>query len=104
RGGMSSTTAPSGGLPATAPRGAAMPRLVSLFSGSVGLAVKIVSLSLVNALAVWSIYVLLTRHHWVAVSLLSVATLALDLLYLGRERVMPAKFLIPGTIFLVGFV
>jgi len=81
-----------------------MPRLVSLFSGSVGLAVKIVSLSLVNALAVWSIYVLLTRHHWVAVSLLSVATLALDLLYLGRERVMPAKFLIPGTIFLVGFV
>jgi arabinogalactan oligomer/maltooligosaccharide transport system permease protein len=84
-------------------RPAFLPRLVSAFSGLVGLAMKIALLSVVNALAVWAVYVLLTRHHWVAVAVLVASTVLIDVLYLGRRFAVPAKFLIPGTIFLIGF-
>jgi arabinogalactan oligomer/maltooligosaccharide transport system permease protein len=90
-------------VPAAAPRGAFIARLISAFSGTVGVAAKIVLLSCSNALTVWAAYVLLTRHHWVAVGVLAVATGLVDLLYLtGRRFAAPAKFLIPGTILLVG--
>lgn len=80
-----------------------MPRLISTFSGTVGFAGKIVLLSASNALAIWAIYVLLTRHHWIAVAVLAAATGILDLIYLGsRGGTMPAKFLVPGTILLLG--
>jgi ABC-type sugar transport system permease subunit len=90
-------------VPATAPNAAVLPRLISAFSGTVGLAVKIAFLSATNALAVWAIYVLLTRHHWVAVAVLVAATVLIDVLYLAPKIAVPAKFIIPGTIFLVGF-
>ncbi len=45
---------------------------------------------------------LVTHRHWIAVAVLAAATLAIDYLYLG-QRTVPAKFLIPGTIFLLGF-
>ena len=79
------------------------PRLISAFSGAVGVAVKVVLLSLMNALAVWAAYVLITRSHWIAVGVLAVATLLIDVLYLAQRGTVPAKFLIPGTIFLLGF-
>jgi ABC-type sugar transport system permease subunit len=85
------------------PRPALVARLVSFFSGAVGLAVKIALLSASNGLAIWAIYVLLTRRHWVAVVLLAAATALIDVVYLARRRTLPAKFLIPGTVFLVGF-
>ena len=100
---MSTATAPTAGVPPVAPRRALVPSLISAFSGTTGLAVKIALLSLSDALAVWAIYVLLTRHHWVAVGLLVAATLLLNLVYLAPRFTLPAKFLIPGTIFLVGF-
>jgi arabinogalactan oligomer/maltooligosaccharide transport system permease protein len=100
---MSTTTAPTAASPSGAPPVATLPRIVSAFSGTVGLAVKYALLSLSNALAVWAIYVLITRHHWVAVGLLAAATLLIDLIYLGGNALVPAKFLVPGTIFLVGF-
>ena len=64
---------------------------------------KIALLSVTNAHAVWAIYVLLTRHHWIAVAVLVVATVVIDLLYLARRFAVPAKFLIPGTILLIAF-
>jgi ABC-type sugar transport system permease subunit len=100
---VSTTTASPAAIPAAAPRAALVPRLISFFSGTVGLAVKFALLALSNALAIWAIYVLLTRHHWVALSLLAVATLLLDLIYLAQRLTLPAKFLVPGTIFLIGF-
>lgn len=100
---MSTTTAPGAGTPSATPPVATLPRLVSAFSGTVGLAVKYALLSLSNALAIWAIYVLITRHHWVAVALLAAATLLIDVIYLAQRYTLPAKFLIPGTIFLVGF-
>src|SRR5438034_1205290 len=56
---MSATTAASTGIPAEAPRGALTPRLLSFFSGSVGLACKIALLAMSNALAVWAAVVLI---------------------------------------------
>jgi arabinogalactan oligomer/maltooligosaccharide transport system permease protein len=85
------------------PRPATIPRLVSLFSGSVGLGVKIALLSVSNALAVWAAFVLLSRGHWVALLVLAAATVLIDLFYLARRFTLPAKFLIPGTVFLLGF-
>jgi arabinogalactan oligomer/maltooligosaccharide transport system permease protein len=90
-------------VPAGAPRGALVARLISAFSGTVGVVAKIAFLSATNALAVWAIYVLLTRHHWAAVVVLAATTGLIDLIYLSRRSMsMPAKFLVPGTILLVG--
>jgi arabinogalactan oligomer/maltooligosaccharide transport system permease protein len=100
---MSATTAPSTGIPAEAPRGALTPRLLSFFSGSVGLACKIALLAMSNALAVWAAVVLIGRSHWVAVGVLAAATVGIDLIYFAGRRALPAKFLIPGVMFLVAF-
>jgi arabinogalactan oligomer / maltooligosaccharide transport system permease protein len=90
--------------PSEVPRAAAMPRLISAFSGTTGFAVKIVLLAVMNALAVWAAYVLATRHHWIAIVVLAMAAALIDVLYLARRRTLPAKFLIPGTVLLAAFV
>lgn len=65
--------------------------------------VKIALLSVVNALAVWAAYVLLDRRHWIALAVLVAATVAVDFLYFGARRTLPAKFMIPATIFMLAF-
>ncbi|HET7571482.1 MAG TPA: ABC transporter permease subunit [Gaiellaceae bacterium] len=97
-----STVAASSTAAAPVPKGAVWPRLISSFSGTRGVAVKVALLSLSNAFAVWAAYVLADRRQWLPVAVLAAATVAIDLLYFGR-RTLPAKFLIPGTLFLVGF-
>src|SRR5690242_20202053 len=97
---MSATTAASTGIPAGVPRGAFTPRLLSFFSGTVGLACKVALLAFSNALAVWAAVVLVGRGDWIAVGVLAAATLAIDVLYFGR-RTLPAKFLVPGVLFMV---
>ena len=77
-------------------------RAVAFFSGPVGLATKIALLSMVNAIAVWAVVVLLDHHKWPALIAVVAVTVALDLLYLA-PRAVPAKFLIPGTFFLICF-
>jgi hypothetical protein len=100
---MSATTAPAPDLAGTAPRGALLARLISFFSGTAGVVAKIVLLSLSNAVAVWAIYVLLTRHHWAAVAVLVAATALVDLVYVSSRRAsLPGKFLIPGLVLLLG--
>jgi arabinogalactan oligomer/maltooligosaccharide transport system permease protein len=79
-------------------------RSIAFFSGSVGYAIKLALLSASNALAAWAFYVLLTHHRWPALVVVVVATAAIDWLYLvPRSWTLPAKFLIPGTVFLIGF-
>jgi len=87
------------------PRPALLPRLISLFSGTTGLVVKIVLLAVLNAFAAWALYVLISRGHWVAVVVLAAATAGIDFVYLVPRRwTLPLKFLVPGSIFLVAFV
>ncbi len=79
-------------------------RGIALFSGGVGYALKLTLLSASNALAIWALYVLSSHHRWPAVAVVAVATAAIDYLYIiPRKWTLPAKFLIPGTIFLIGF-
>src|SRR5439155_23112924 len=78
-------------------------RLISAFSGTVGLVIKIVLLSLVNALAIWGAVVLVDHRRWRAVVLLVIVTAAIDAIYLAKRWTLPLKFLIPGTVFLLAF-
>jgi arabinogalactan oligomer/maltooligosaccharide transport system permease protein len=78
-------------------------RAISVFSGTVGLAVKIAFLSLVNAAAIWAAWVLADHHKWRALAVLAASTAAIDAIYLVPRWTLPLKFLIPGTVFLLAF-
>jgi arabinogalactan oligomer/maltooligosaccharide transport system permease protein len=77
-------------------------RAVAVFSGPVGLAFKIAFLALVNAVGIWAVVTLATRGQWAAAIVTLVVTAGIDLVYV-LPRAVPAKFLIPGTFFLVAF-
>jgi arabinogalactan oligomer/maltooligosaccharide transport system permease protein len=79
-------------------------RAIAIFSGRTGHAIKIALLSVSNALAAWAVYVLVDHGRWPAVAVLIAATAFIDWVYLvPRTWTLPAKFLIPGTVFLIGF-
>ncbi len=102
---MSSTAVPSQAPARVDARTAAWSwpsRLVATFSGTPGLVLKLVLLALVNAMAVWAGVILADRAKWPAFAVLAATTVAIDAVYLSK-RAYPAKFLIPGTIFLIAF-
>jgi arabinogalactan oligomer/maltooligosaccharide transport system permease protein len=87
------------------PRPSLVARAVGFFSGPVGLTIKLVLLAVFNAVAVWAIGVLLADGKWVAALAIGAVTLLIDLVYLVPDRrLIPLKFLVPGTVFLVAFV
>jgi arabinogalactan oligomer / maltooligosaccharide transport system permease protein len=93
--------APAAGLTL---RAASLPaRLISVFSGTVGLVIKLAFLAVVNAIALWGAIVLGREEKWVALTVLVLATAALDAVYLIPGRAIPLKFLLPGTVFLIAF-
>lgn len=67
-----------------------------------GQAIKIVLLGLLVATAVWAAFPLADGDHWAGLGLLAAATAGLLYLYLSPRHI-PAKYLVPGTIFLVIF-
>ena len=100
---MSSVTSPATPAPLVFKQGL-VARAVAAFSGRTGYAVKIALLCVSNALAAWAVYVLVSHHRWPAVAVLIAATALIDYVYLApRKWTLPAKFLIPGTVFLIGF-
>ncbi len=101
---MSSLTSPAHASRGQVFRPGLVSRAVAIFSGGVGLGLKLGLLSASNALAVWALYVLVSHHRWPAVGTIAAATALVDYLYIVPRRwTLPAKFLIPGTIFLIGF-
>jgi arabinogalactan oligomer/maltooligosaccharide transport system permease protein len=87
------------------PKPSLIARGIGFFSGTVGLAIKLVLLGALNALAVWAIGVLLADGKWLAALLVGAVTVLIDAIYLVRDRrLVPLKYLIPGTVFLVAFV
>ncbi len=105
---MNATDAPNPApAPAPAPKAfkpSLIARGIAAFSGGVGLAIKITLLAVSNALAVYASYVLINHHRWPALGSVLVATLLIDWFYLVPRRwSLPAKFLIPGTVFLIAF-
>ena len=102
---MSATTAaPSASASQPVFRAGLIARSIAVFSGTAGFAIKIALLSALNAIVAWAVYVLVDHHRWPALAVLVAATAVIDWLYLApRTWTLPAKFLIPGTIFLIGF-
>jgi arabinogalactan oligomer/maltooligosaccharide transport system permease protein len=83
----------------TAPAGAPEP------AGRGGLAgplAKIALLGLVAGLAVWAAFPLIAERAWPGLAVLLAATAGLFYLYAGPRHI-PAKYLIPGTLFLIVF-
>ena len=78
-------------------------RLISFFSGAVGLSFKLLFLSVVNALSIWAATLLARDGKWISVGGVLVATVAIDVVYLSPRRLVPLKFLVPGTVFLIAF-
>jgi arabinogalactan oligomer/maltooligosaccharide transport system permease protein len=79
-------------------------RSIAAFSGTPGLVIKLVLLSVTNGLAVWAAIVLADRSKWVPLAILAVVTIAVDVVFLAPiARLVPVKFLIPGTLFLLAF-
>jgi arabinogalactan oligomer/maltooligosaccharide transport system permease protein len=74
-------------------------------SASVGvktLLVKIVSLGLVDAIAVYAMFILLAKAEWVIFALVVIVTALVNWIYFSKRK-LPAKYLTPGVIFLVNF-
>ncbi len=69
----------------------------------IGLTVKILGLGLAAALAIGATPVLLASGSWLLLGGLWLATIALFVIYAGK-RLIPAKYLAPGTVFLAVFV
>ncbi|MEV4541618.1 ABC transporter permease subunit [Micromonospora echinaurantiaca] len=67
-----------------------------------GLLVKVVLLGLVAGIAIWAAFPLIEAEKWAGLALLAVTTAGLFYLYLTRRHV-PAKYLVPGTLFLIAF-
>src|SRR3954467_15587234 len=89
-------------------------RAGAFFSGPVGIGTKIAILAVVNAIGVWALIIFAHSHQWVAAGarprghqwVAAAATLLvtaiIDVIYM-LPRAYPAKFLLPGTFFLVAF-
>ncbi|WBB97736.1 ABC transporter permease subunit [Solwaraspora sp. WMMA2080] len=71
-------------------------------TGAGGLLAKALLLGLVAAIAIWAAFPLIAAEAWVGLGILVVTTAGIGYLYLGRRHV-PAKYLIPGTLFLIAF-
>ncbi|WP_157441610.1 ABC transporter permease subunit [Actinoplanes awajinensis] len=67
-----------------------------------GLITKVLLLGLLVAVAVWAAFPLIAGDHWIGLGVLVTTTAGLLYLYLTPRHV-PAKYLVPGTIFLIIF-
>ncbi len=66
------------------------------------LAAKIVILGLAAALALWGAFPLIHNHAWVGLGVLVAVTALIFYIYVSPRQV-PAKYLLPGTLFLIAF-
>jgi hypothetical protein len=87
----------------TAPTPSVQPRGRRARPGSgTGLILKILLLGLVLALAIFGAFPLVEQRQWLGLALLIGVTALLFWIYLSPRRI-PAKYLIPGTLFLLAF-
>lgn len=80
-------------------RGANTPRR---FSFTTGLVLKLLSLTAVNAVFFAGLPTMLENDWWSGLAVTGIATALIDWAYLSKKR-MPAKYLVPGTIFALAF-
>ena len=66
------------------------------------LVIKIVSLGIVDAIAVYALIVLLTQQQWLFAAIVAAVALIFNWVYFSRRK-LPAKYLAPGILFLAVF-
>jgi len=81
--------------PATAPQAGVITRMGPLV-------IKIVMLAILDAFAVFVMSVLVTKGSYVPFTIMLLATLGINVIYLSR-RALPAKYITPGIVFLAIF-
>jgi len=67
-----------------------------------GTLVTILLLSIVNAVALFAMFILVMQESWAVFGIAAAVTIALNVIYL-RRGLLPAKYLAPGVLFLVVF-
>lgn len=67
-----------------------------------GILLKIVVLSVIDAVALYAAFVLLLDGSWLVAAAVVIAAIAITTIYL-RPGLLPAKYLLPGTLFLIVF-
>ncbi|WP_407940090.1 ABC transporter permease subunit [Nakamurella leprariae] len=67
-----------------------------------GLILKLLLLAVAAAIAVWAAIPLIDAGNWIGLAIVIVATIAIFVIYLS-PRMIPAKYLVIGTLFLLGF-
>ena len=67
-----------------------------------GMIVKIAVLGLVTAIAIFGAFPLIEQGQWLGLALLGLVTAVIFWVYLSPRRI-PAKYLVPGTLFLLAF-
>lgn len=63
---------------------------------------KILLLAIVDAVAVYAVFVLFTHQEWLVLALVVAVTVAVNVIYFSR-RLIPGKYLAPGIVFLALF-
>ncbi len=63
---------------------------------------KIVALAIIDAAAVYALFVLIAQKQWVIAVILALGVVAVNVVYL-RPGLLPAKYLTPGLVFLLIF-
>lgn len=79
-----------------------MMRVASKSGSTLGTIMKIILLGVVLGIAVFAALPLISASNWIGLAIVIVATLLLFYIYLS-PRAIPAKYLIVGTLFLIGF-
>ena len=80
-----------------------LPRPSSRYGSPSGTVVKLVLLAIVNAIVLWAIGVMLSEDDLSLAIAAAIGLLVIDVVYLSKRHFVPAKYLVPGTIFLVAF-
>jgi arabinogalactan oligomer/maltooligosaccharide transport system permease protein len=95
---MTTTAAPE----ATPTKPPAMNKVRGPRQSLVGVILKILSLGILDALVLYAVFVLILDEQWLIVGIVVLSAVAINWVYLQR-RMLPAKYLVPGTAFLVLF-
>jgi arabinogalactan oligomer/maltooligosaccharide transport system permease protein len=66
------------------------------------LLIKLLALGIIDAIAVYAVFVLVGSEQWVIAALVALVAIAVNWIYFSRRK-LPAKYLTPGVIFLVVF-
>ncbi|GAA1769836.1 ABC transporter permease subunit [Agromyces humatus] len=93
----------SGTAPKPTKRQRQAARIADAASGGVKMLLfKLLALGIIDAIAVFAVFVLVGAGQWLVAAIVGVVAVAVNWIYFSRRK-LPAKYLTPGVIFLVVF-